>query len=211
MPSSSSSSSICLVSGYSVPFESLRDSIVLRVPTVMGLILTPSSTWAALGSSDSLCPRTVFPQRVLTKVVRPVHIVEKSLDSAFRWTSGSELERNNSRVRCWDKLTSARCSTDHQAELDTLLHVLLAANHLLLVSIVSVPEKGCRMDRDANAMGWGCNVLQGREGSPDWLVMYKRRRQQTYGRGRHIGCSSGHKLLNFKRERSQDDVLIPRV
>lgn len=47
--------------------------LFLRVPTVIGLILTPSSTWAALGSSDSLCPSTVFPQRVLTKVVRPVY------------------------------------------------------------------------------------------------------------------------------------------
>jgi hypothetical protein len=38
----------------------------------MGWILTPSSTWAAVGSSDSLCSSTCLPQSVLTKVVRPV-------------------------------------------------------------------------------------------------------------------------------------------
>jgi hypothetical protein len=38
----------------------------------MGWILTPSSTCATVGSSDSLCSRTFLPQRVLTKVVRPV-------------------------------------------------------------------------------------------------------------------------------------------
>ena len=41
------------------------------VPTVMGLILTPSSTCAMVGSSESLCWRTFLPQRVLTNVVRP--------------------------------------------------------------------------------------------------------------------------------------------
>lgn len=43
-----------------------------NAPTVMGLILTPSSTWAVVGSSTSLCPSTCWPQSVLTKVVRPV-------------------------------------------------------------------------------------------------------------------------------------------
>jgi hypothetical protein len=43
-----------------------------HVPTVMGWILTPSSTCATVGSSDSLCSRTFLPQRVLTNVVRPV-------------------------------------------------------------------------------------------------------------------------------------------
>ena len=38
---------------------------------MMGLILTPSSTWAPDGSSDSLWGSTLLPQRVLTKVVRP--------------------------------------------------------------------------------------------------------------------------------------------
>lgn len=42
------------------------------IPTVTGLILTPSSTWAVLGSSDCLWARTVLPQSVFTKVVRPV-------------------------------------------------------------------------------------------------------------------------------------------
>lgn len=42
------------------------------IPTVMGLILTPSSRCAEDGSSDSLCVRTCWPQRVFTKVVRPV-------------------------------------------------------------------------------------------------------------------------------------------
>lgn len=31
----------------------------------------------------------------------------------------------------WSGLTSTRGSTDHQAELDSLLHVLLPSNHLL--------------------------------------------------------------------------------
>lgn len=38
----------------------------------MGWILTPSSAWATVGSSDSLCSRTFLPHRVLTKVVLPV-------------------------------------------------------------------------------------------------------------------------------------------
>ena len=34
--------------------------------------MTPSSTWAAFGSSDSLWGRTVLPQRVFTNVVLPI-------------------------------------------------------------------------------------------------------------------------------------------
>ena len=45
--------------------------LYLDLPTVMGLILTPSSTWAAPASSESLWSRTSLPQRVLTKVVLP--------------------------------------------------------------------------------------------------------------------------------------------
>lgn len=41
-------------------------------PTVIGLILTPSSICALSGSSESLLCSTRFPHRVLTKVVRPV-------------------------------------------------------------------------------------------------------------------------------------------
>lgn len=44
----------------------------VHVPTVIGFILTPSSMCALAGSSESLLGRTFFPQRVLTKVVRPV-------------------------------------------------------------------------------------------------------------------------------------------
>lgn len=43
----------------------------LDAPTVMGLIRTPSSTWAFSASSASLLCRTCLPQSVLTKVVRP--------------------------------------------------------------------------------------------------------------------------------------------
>lgn len=68
VPSSSSSSSARRVSYSS--FSTWWGSC-LSVPTVMGLILTPSSTWAPLGSSESLWPITDFPQRVLTKVVLP--------------------------------------------------------------------------------------------------------------------------------------------
>lgn len=45
--------------------------LFLDLPTVTGLILTPSSTWAAPASSESLWSRTLLPQRVLTKVVLP--------------------------------------------------------------------------------------------------------------------------------------------
>lgn len=45
--------------------------LLVDLPTVMGLILTPSSTWAAPASSESLWFRTPLPQSVLTKVVRP--------------------------------------------------------------------------------------------------------------------------------------------
>lgn len=41
------------------------------IPTVTGLILTPSSGAASLTSSLSLCLRTSLPQSVLTNVVRP--------------------------------------------------------------------------------------------------------------------------------------------
>jgi hypothetical protein len=41
------------------------------VPTVIGLILTPSSRCAVVGSSESLCSSTFWPQRVLTNVVLP--------------------------------------------------------------------------------------------------------------------------------------------
>lgn len=111
------------------------------VPTVMGLILTPSSTWAELGSSDSLWPRTLFPQRVLTKVVLPVKEKIKGIQSAYQLLAGKEStlgSRRDVKPRGEIKHTSARCSADHQAELDTLLHVLLAADHLLLIQCVSV-------------------------------------------------------------------------
>ena len=64
VPSSSSSSSTTISRGL--------DHAAADLPTVMGLILTPSSTWAVVGSSESLCCRTRLPQSVLTKVVRPV-------------------------------------------------------------------------------------------------------------------------------------------
>ena len=43
----------------------------------MGLILTPSSTWALLASSESLWVSTLLPQSVLTKVVRPIQVVSQ--------------------------------------------------------------------------------------------------------------------------------------
>ena len=49
----------------------IAKQIAKHIPTVMGLILTPSSVCAMLGSSDSLWDSTDLPQRVLTKVVRP--------------------------------------------------------------------------------------------------------------------------------------------
>ena len=42
-----------------------------NLPTVIGLIFTPSSICAVVGSSESLCWRTFLPQRVFTNVVRP--------------------------------------------------------------------------------------------------------------------------------------------
>lgn len=79
----------------------------------MGFIRTPSSTWALVGSSESLWLRTFWPVRVLTKVVRPLRDGDVS-------AVGVHV--------CWELHTSARCTTDHQTELDTLLHVLLPAD-----------------------------------------------------------------------------------
>lgn len=64
------------------------------VPTVMGLILTPSSTWAELASSDSLWLMTGFPQRVLTKVVLPVETQEKSVSKWMVPINGSWMQRS---------------------------------------------------------------------------------------------------------------------
>ncbi len=47
-------------------------------PTVTGLIFTPSSIWALVGSSESLPWRTFLPQSVFTKVVRPEKISTES-------------------------------------------------------------------------------------------------------------------------------------
>ena len=67
VPSSSNSSSrMSLMDGY--PCIRCVDS---DSPTVIGLILTPSSKCAFVGSSSSLPCRTFLPHSVLTKVVRP--------------------------------------------------------------------------------------------------------------------------------------------
>lgn len=69
------------------------------------------------------------------------------------------------------KLTSARCSADHQAELDTLLHVLLAANHLLLGWKLSVTVRTKQVEdgSDSDAMLGAVVVVvaQWRSWSPD--------------------------------------------
>ena len=64
VPSSSSSNS---------PQESTPGNCIDKtyIPTVIGLILTPSSIWALAGSSESLLCSTRLPHNVLTKVVRP--------------------------------------------------------------------------------------------------------------------------------------------
>lgn len=64
VPSSSSSNS---------PQESAPCNCIDKtyIPTVIGLILTPSSIWALAGSSESLLCSTRLPHNVLTKVVRP--------------------------------------------------------------------------------------------------------------------------------------------
>ena len=65
------------------------------VPTVMGLILTPSSTWAALASSDSLWLMTGCPQRVLTKVVLPVQKQDRFVsNSSTSAANGGECRRS---------------------------------------------------------------------------------------------------------------------
>ena len=100
--------------------QELRRWPRVRVPTVTGLILTPSSTWALLASSDSLWPSTVLPHRVLTKVVRPKFAERSATGSVGRCALVGRIH-----------LTGARCSADHQAELDPLLDVLLPSDHLL--------------------------------------------------------------------------------
>ena len=81
----------------------------LDAPTVMGLIRTPSSTWAFSASSASLLCRTCLPQSVLTKVVRPGGSVR-----AYRAQLGEEEQyqfqkhrRPSSRTGC--PSSSASC------------------------------------------------------------------------------------------------------
>ena len=71
VPSSSSSSSDEIESVKVFLFPHIRVQGQSNLPTLTGWILTPSSTCAVSGSSDSLCSRTFLPQRVFTKVVRP--------------------------------------------------------------------------------------------------------------------------------------------
>lgn len=113
--------------------------VAVCVPTVTGLILTPSSTWAEFASSDSLCVRTALLQSVLTKVVRPI-CVERQVsvaDCIFKSYhgpapcavgAGRQLDAITRRLRH----TSTRGTTDHEAELNALLDILLAADHLLI-------------------------------------------------------------------------------
>jgi hypothetical protein len=78
----------------------------------MGLILTPSSMWAFVASSASFPARTFFPHRVLTNVVRP------EITSQLLWHASFDVVRH----------TCAGGTTNHQAELDTLLDILLSAD-----------------------------------------------------------------------------------
>lgn len=55
-----------------VSLQVISCCMLSHIPTVTGLILTPSSRCALAASSASLGWRTRFPHRVLTKVVRPV-------------------------------------------------------------------------------------------------------------------------------------------
>ena len=100
-----------------------------HAPTVMGLILTPSSIWAELGSSLSLCVRTLLSQRVLTKVVLPAE--PKALDKHGRAriyrSSGGKVVGAGWGIRH----TCARSTAHHKAELDALLDVLLSSDHFL--------------------------------------------------------------------------------
>jgi len=66
---------------------------------------------ALTGSSCSTPERTLLPQSVLTKVVRPWR----------NWLVDGVVGRLFS-----SELTSAGCTADHDAELDTLLDILLA-------------------------------------------------------------------------------------
>lgn len=84
----------------------------IYVPTVIGLILTPSSRCALTASSESLLCKTRFPHRVLTKVVRP-RVFDKFCGLCMLRT----VEH-----------TSSRCSANHQTELYAFLDVLLSAH-----------------------------------------------------------------------------------
>jgi hypothetical protein len=85
-------------------------------PTVTGLIRTPSSRCALAASSASLACRTFLPHRVLTNVVRP----EKKTNE---WVAPCA-------VGGLGILASSTCAADHQAELYTLLHILLSSHPL---------------------------------------------------------------------------------
>lgn len=124
VPSSSSSSSGEEISDMS---QKISACVVRNhVPTVRGLILTPSSMCALEASSASLCSRTDLPQSVLTKVVRPREAQCESANSPLK-LGGGELYRE------WvgQRRTSARCTTHHQAKLNALLDILLSADNLL--------------------------------------------------------------------------------
>ena len=109
VPSSSSSSSADDYEHYGSGGDGESDI----VPTVTGFIWTPPSMCALTGSSCSTPERTLLPQSVLTKVVRPWR--DWLVDGVDGRLFSSEL-------------TSTRCTADHDAELDTLLDILLAPN-----------------------------------------------------------------------------------
>ena len=100
----------------------LRPRCALVVlPTVVGLIWTPSSRCALAGSSISLPARTVLSQSVLTKVVRPI----------------DDHQSYPTCKRRGPHLTCSRLPAHHHRELDDLLRRLLLAHFELQLVIVS--------------------------------------------------------------------------
>ena len=89
------------------------------LPTVTGLILTPSSRWALAASSESLDCRTFFPHSVLTNVVRPAFV-----SGCLYWAYQAGL-------------TCSTGAADHQREEDSFLDILLLPSHLQRALTVS--------------------------------------------------------------------------
>ena len=123
------------------------------------MIRTPSSTCASEASSASLCCKTLLPHSVLTKVVRPVNIVSLVRILEF------ELLKLGGHAQC--RRTSSRSTANHQAKLDTLLDILLLADHLLKIKQLASYSAICSHAESLSRGLSRCNI-------PEQVGIWKR-------------------------------------